>query len=419
MPRRGIASALVTSRWRRPTAVAAALLAMSTVAACGASHPSTSATSAPASSAPPPPPHLASCAKPGPANPVFSHVSGNHLIDTRGRVMIPYGITVFGLALPDWQAGVTQDRRQITAAITKWCTNYVRLQVAPANLLSARPYNAAYLAEVRREVQLALGYDDNVILTAQTEKTKNLPGSQPAAGPTAQTVQFWRVLAPLYKHNPRVWFDVFNEPRLKGGPSLWTDWRNGATVAGQHYLGMQQLVSAVRAAAGDRNLIVVEGPRGAQTLSAVGSNRITGANVAYAVHPYKQTSPAVWTSNFGQAARTVPVLADEWSTSSLPRHGSCGPSPATWVPEFFSYLRQRQIGLGAWGLVPGVLVSNPSTFTPTTLAGSFTCVQGPQAKVVANNAAHNGSRPVPPTQGVGELVQAYFARYSRPGAARQ
>lgn len=399
-------------------AVAAGLLATGATAACGASHPSAPATSAPATSAtpasaPPAPPNVTSCARPDPANPVFSHVSGNHLIDTHGRVMIPYGITVFGLALPNWQAGATQDRRQITAAITKWCTNYVRLQVAPANLLSARPDNAAYLAEVRREVQLALGYDDNVILTAQTEKTAKPAGSHPAAGPTAQTVQFWRVLAPLYKHNPRVWFDVFNEPRLKGGPSLWNDWRNGTTVAGQHYLGMQQLVSAIRAAAGDRNLIVVEGPRGAQTLSDVGSNRITGANVAYAVHPYAQKSAAVWTSDFGQAASTVPVLADEWSTSSLPRHGSCGPSPAAWVPEFFSYLRQRQIGLGAWGMVPGVLVTNTSAFTPTTLTGSFTCVQGPQAKLVANNASHNGGRPVSQTQGVGELVQAYFARYAR------
>lgn len=387
-------------RCRPVAAIAAGLLATGAATACGTSHPS----------APPTPPNVASCAKPDPANPVFSHIAGNHLIDTHGRVMIPYGITVFGLALPNWQAEETQDRRQITAAITRFCTNYVRLQVAPANLLSARPYNAAYLAEVRREVQLALSYGNNVILTAQSEKSA---GGQKVTAPTGQTVQFWRVLAPLYRHNPRVWFDVFNEPRLKGAASLWTAWRDGTTLAGQTYLGMQQLVSAVRDAVGNRNLILAEGPRGAQTLSGVPSDRITGANVAYAVHPYAQKSAAVWNSSFGQAASAVPVLADEWSTSSLPRHGSCAPSPATWVPRFFSYLRQRQIGLGAWGLLPGVLVTNTSTFTPTTLTGSFRCVQGPQAKIVANNASRNGDRPVSGTQGVGELVRAYFARYAR------
>jgi hypothetical protein len=339
---------------------------------------------------------------------VFSHVSGNHLIDTRGRMMVPYGITVFGLALPNWQSQEAQDRRQITASITRWCTNYIRLQVAPGNLLSAHPYNSAYLAEIRREVRLALSYDNNVILTAQTEKT-----AKAQVAPTAQTVRFWRVLAPLYRHNPRVWFDIFNEPRLPSTSGMWKAWRSGATVAGQHYLGMQQMVTAIRSAAGNRNLILVEGPHYGQTLSAVASNRISGANVAYAVHPYAQKSVAVWNSRFGQAASTVPVLADEWSTSDLSKRGSCGLSPAMWVPQFFSYLRQRHIGLGAWGLLPGVLVTNTSSFTPTTLTGSYSCLHGPDSKVVSHNAADNGSSPVTQTQGVGQLVQAYFARYAR------
>jgi hypothetical protein len=386
---------------RRRSAVLAitALLAMATVAAC------TSSPSAPAPSS-----TAARCSAPDPANPVFSHISGNHLIDTRGQVMIPYGITIFGLALQDWQAQAAQDRRQIKAAITMWCTNYVRLMIAPASLVYGRFYNPAYLAEVRSEVQLALSYGNNVILSAQTERWS---GNQPAGGPTQQTIEFWRVLAPLYDHNPRVWFDVFNEPRLETG-NLWGTWQYGGMVAGQYYIGMQQLVSAVRAAAGRTNLIIVEGPQYARTLSGVPTHRITGANLAYGVHPYGLFSAAQWNPRFGQVASTLPVLADEWAVTSVPKRGRCGLDLPGWVPAFFAYLRARQIGLGAWGLLPGVLVTNTTNFTPTRLVGSATCLHGAKAKAVLRNRARNGGQAVEQSQGVGQLVQQYFIRYAHP-----
>jgi len=389
---------------RRPAlTLVTGLLVLAAGAGCTAAHPAASPSAAP-------PPTAAHCSAPDPANPVFSHTSGNHLISTRGQVMMPYGVTVFGLALRDWRAKEAQDDRQIRAAITLWCANYIRLQVAPAGLLSATPDDAAYLAAVRSEVQLALSYDGNVILTAQTEKW---PGRQPARNPTQQTIRFWRVLAPVYAHNPRVWFDLFNEPRLRTAGRMWDVWQNGATIGGVRYVGMQQLVSAVRAAAGDTNLILAEGPLAAQTLSEVGSHRLTGANVAYAVHPYGQRTPAEWARHFGQAAATLPVVADEWSYSPFARHHLCGANPAGWVPEFFAYLRSRQLGLGVWGLVPGVLVTSTVTFMPTRITGTFTCLHGAAAGTALANAAQNGSRAIPQAQGVGQLVQQYFLRYAR------
>lgn len=386
------------------------LLATAVCAGCTASppaaHPSTQAPVHPVTQAP----AATHCSAPDPANPVFSHISGNHLIDTRGQVMVPYGMTVFGLALQDWRTQQAQDDRQIKAAITVWCANYVRLQVAPAGLLSATPDDASYLTAVRSEVQLALSYDANVILSAQTEKW---PDGQPSRNPTGQTIRFWRVLAPIYEHNPRVWFDLFNEPRLKSARRLWGLWCSGGTVGGVRYVGMQQLTSAVRAAAGDTNLILAEGPLAAQTLSEVGSHRIAGANVAYAVHPYGQRSAAAWNRHFGQVAATLPVVADEWSVSPFSRNRPCGVSPARWVPELFAYLRRRQIGLGAWGLVPGVLVTSTSTFTPTRITGTFACLHGPAAGTALANAARNGGRAIPQAQGVGQLVQQYFLQYAR------
>jgi hypothetical protein len=342
---------------------------------------------------------------------MFAHTSSNNLIDTQGRVMVPYGLTVFGLANQDWQGQMAQDDNQIRAAITQWCTNYVRLQIAPANLLSEAPYDAPYLTAIEGEVQLALSYDNDVILTAQTERFTD----EPADNPTEQTIQFWKVLAPIYQHNPRVWFDLFNEPRLQTSSGTWSDWQNGVTVAGQQYVGMQELADAVRAAAGNVNLILVEGPHDGQNLGQLGSHLITGSNIAYAAHTYGQTNEGVWNSHFGNMAKTVPVIVDEWSEwDQSSSAGDCSPLAATYVPQFFSYLRQNQIGLGSWGLIPGVLVTNTSTFTPTQITSTYTCsVSTAESDVVKANRVANGSQPVPAAQGVGQLLQNYFKQYAR------
>jgi len=325
--------------------------------------------------------------------------------------MVPYGLTVFGLGLANWQAVLGQDDKQITVAATQWCTNYVRLQIAPASLLAQSPYDAAFLQAIESEVALALSYDQNVVLTAQTEKFNN----QSAQNPTEQSIQFWQVLAPIYMHNPRVWFDVFNEPRLSVKGDVWDAWQNGATVTGQTYVGMQQLVDAVRNAAGPSNLIVVEGPHDAGTLDQLPAHLINGVNIVYSVHPFEESSPSQWNENFGEVAESVPVIVGAWTNYDSTGRGTfCQPSAPTYVPEFLSYLRQRQIGLGGWALIPGVLVTNTTTFTPTQLTSTYAC-DGNSANAVVEqaNSAHNGNEAIPQAQGVGQLMQNYFREYAR------
>jgi hypothetical protein len=351
------------------------------------------------------------CAKPSPSNPVFARTHGNHLIDTRGRVMVPTGMTVYGLALRHWRLEVAQDDAQIRAAVTRWCTSYIRLQVAPALLLSPKSYSEPYLAAVESEVQLALSYDQNVVLTAQTERFSN----EPENDPTMQTVRFWKVLAPIYRADPRVWFDLFNEPRLKTAPDkVWHDWEDGVDVKGQQYVGMQQLVGAVRQVAGASNLILVEGPGDSENFNQLPEHLIAGVNVAYAAHAYGQTQSSQWNKDFGNAARTVPVVVDEWG--EWDRHdsgpgGECSPDAASFVPQFFAYLRQHQIGLGGWALIPGVLVTNTITFTPTMIRSDYQCsTSGQQAEVMTKDQSANGALPVPDAQGAGELLKTYFTQ---------
>lgn len=342
-------------------------------------------------------PHNAPCAAPYVRNPVFSQVEGNHLLDTGRRVIMPYGVTLYGLARTNWQQASADQDRLMKGAITEWCTNFIRLQVAPAHLLDRAPYDREYLRAIEAEVAYAASWDQNVILSAQTEWDQ---GGGGGPNPTPQTVRFWKVLAPLFKTDPRVWFDVFNEPRLKAGSEAltWQVWQQGGTVGGATYVGMQQLVNAIRAG-GAPNLIFAEGPNRAETLAGLEGHQLTGANVAYAVHSYSAHTPAQWDLRFGNASATVPVLDDEWSQAAVGK--TCSADAATWVPQFLVYLRQHQIGLGVWGFQPGVLLTSTDTFSPTTMPTGYAC-----QRTGAKGQGHN-------TEGAGQVVEQYFRTYSR------
>ena len=327
--------------------------------------------------------------------PTFT-TSGNQIL-ADGAPFVPYGVTVFGLAYPNWQDHVDSDEQQIDVTASTWHGNTVRVQVAPSNLLDQAPYDAAYLTAVESEVAAAQADHLVVILTAQDERTTKIPM------PTKSTAAFWRLMAPIYAHDPDVWFDLFNEPRLGASAAgdsagLWNIWRNG----GSGYVGMQHLVKTVRARA--PNLVLVEGLDKAETLAGLPTHPIEGASVAYAVHPYfsgpELSSPTAWGENWGNLSGQFPIVADEWGEYES-QMASCQQNAPTLVPQFLAYLADHNIGLIAWALKPGVLVvghdlADPTQFSP---GEPFVCAAG-------DVGSQNG-------QGVGADVLAYFAAHSR------
>ena len=91
-------------------------------------------------------------------------------------------------------------------------------------------------------------------------------------------------MAGHYASNPRVMFDLFNEPYPLGTfrtqLQTWDTWQNG----GGTYVGMQSLVNTIRSA-GATNVVVAEGPDHDQDLSLVMSHLLTGGNIAYGFEP--------------------------------------------------------------------------------------------------------------------------------------
>lgn len=301
---------------------------------------------------------------------------GTKVLDAAGGVYIPYGITVPGLAHADYQDFTSADDAQIRAAAVGWCSNTIRLQVAQDNLVGAAgtAFSQAFMNAIEAEVSLAESYGMVVAINAQTQDV----GLEP--GPTHATHIFWNDIARAYCHDPQVVFDLFNEPNVNAGSTAadWKAWQSGGTVGGRYYLGMQTLLTYVRA---DRagNLVWVEGPFTATTLSEVRSYPVRGGPMMYAIHhPVGAHNSATWWADFGYLVRDgiAPVVDGEWTNYASTKSECWADAPGA-VPAFLRYLGNHGIGMTAWKLVPGVLTQSSSLTDPTHIyTKSWKCANG-------------------------------------------
>lgn len=333
------------------------------------------------------PPHAA------PAHPYT--VSGAKILDPSGSVFVPYGITMYGLSFAQWQPNVASDQAEINATSADWHGNTVRLQVDPVAMLASPPVAAPMLQQLDAEVHLAEQLDMNVIVSAQTEHEPN-----GALMPDSNVEGFWKVIAPHFAADSRVWFDLFNEPRLNvpDESEYWRVWHDG----GQGFVGMQQLVDTIRGV-GANNIVLAEGIHGGSSLA--GFLPLSGGNIVYAVHPYfhRTETPSVWVANWGRYADRVPVIVGEWNQYASGR-AECANDGPSLIPRFLDYLTSHGIGLIVWTLhQPGVLIVRDGDYShPVSLDSKtpYVC---------------DGLPTQSPPQGAGQLVMDLFNARSKPG----
>ena len=279
-------------------------------------------------------------------------VDGNRIVGPNGRPFTVHGVDRPSL---EWTPQGDQLSAQDFQRMRAWGANTVRL---PLNqdfwLATSCAYSPGYRAVVQQAVGWAEAAGLIVILDlhwsdeGQDQGTSSCavaPGQQEMAD--TNSLGFWRQVASLYRDDPRVWFELYNEPH----DVSWAVWRNGGGVTdAQHQLqwqavGMQQLYSAVRAT-GARNIVIAGGLNWAYDLRGLPQYALAGYNLAYAVHPYDYAGkqPADWPADFGQAAQTYPVLATEFGEFD------CG---TTYEQSFISYAAAHGIGWTAWAWYPG------------------------------------------------------------------
>jgi len=280
---------------------------------------------------------IASCVAKGPYT-----VQGNKVLDADGK---PYRFLGVDRCSLEWSATGVNISLHDFQLIKSWGTNAVRV---PMNqdfwLQGAAVYNANYKNTINQVVTWIQSLGMDVILDLHWSDKGQLsnpkPGQQRMAD--SNSVTFWTQVAGIYKNNPGVLFELYNEPH----DVTWPVWLNGGdTGDGFNTPGMQGLYNAVRAT-GANNLVVIGGLNWAYDLTGVPSNRVKGNNIVYNTHPYDFSGkePSDWPTDWGFLAATDPVIATEFGDAN------CSP---TYYQDFVNYAGTLGASWTSWAWYPG------------------------------------------------------------------
>jgi hypothetical protein len=243
-----------------------------------------------------------------------------------------------------------------------WGATAVRLPLDQDFWLSgASRYCSGYQATVRAAVAEIEANHMIAILDLHWSDQGNLNNRalEQQCMPDQNSQTFWQQVAAVYKNDPNVWFELYNEPNpplTSTAASQWNTWENGGSVtcaAGYkgapkvtfNAVGMQQLVNTIRGT-GASNIVIAGGSHA----SLNGVPLLTGGNIAYNVHPYDnddyvKNQEAEWATNFGNISTQVPIVITEFGDVN------CG-SPA-YENAILSYFRTHQISYTAWAWYAG------------------------------------------------------------------
>jgi len=203
-------------------------------------------------------------------------VSGNKLVDkVTGQPVVLHGVDRSGTEFACVQPGNLifngpNDQNSVSAMKT-WNINSVRIPLNEdcwlgINGLPSSVSGAAYQSAVSQFVNLFLSNNIYVILDLHwTAAGTNIAKGQDPMPNTDHSIDFWKSVAPFFKGNDAIIFDLFNEPYPNSGTwndnGAWLCWRDGrGSCPSLNYqaAGMQDLVTAVRSV-GASNVLMLGG----------------------------------------------------------------------------------------------------------------------------------------------------------------
>ena len=359
-------------------------------------------------------------------------IVGNQIQDTNGHVVTPYGISlVSGPETVNWRRSEGAVRAQIIASHDYWHANTVRLQVSEhmlfKNRTRGRTYNVAFAHSVDRLLCRIIAQGQIPVLNATTIFTGRDPG------PSKRTLRFWRFMSERYGNRFPVIFDLFNEPQVTHNPrtnrffsdeKVWRIWRDGGTVDGVRWLGMQDLVNEIRIKQKVSNVIFAEEPYyvafDKASLNLLPQHLLTGGDIAYTYHKPN----LAWDSRSFRdlrevAAKGIPMVNSEWGQYAAPdRPWMCQTDAFSTVPAYLRFLHDSSIGLIAWSLQPGALVQGIAGVDTVHDGNDWRYTHDPRKLAEPNEMSSDyACTPAARGQGVGLQVMDYFGSYSvRPPA---
>jgi endoglucanase len=303
----------------------------------------------------PPPSSRTGCAT-TPTQPVAPggyYVNGNTICTGDGRPHLLHGVDRPSL---EWSSTGQNLSAADFQMMGSWNANVVRIALNQDFWIAESPqFDSFYAATVDTAVTWAEQAGMDVILDLHWSDRGVLGScvSTPTVTcqqlmPDTNSLTFWSQVAARYKNDGRVMFELYNEPHDVSA-DVWKS--GGDTGAGWSAVGMQQLYDAVRAT-GAENLVLIGGLNWAYDLSMVPTERIAGYNIAYATHPYTDTSglirpPSDWGRAFGFLSATDPVVVTEFGVLN---DTAC---TTDYDAEVIQYADAHFIGWTSWAWYPG------------------------------------------------------------------
>ncbi len=278
-------------------------------------------------------------------------VVGNKILNSSGKTMLLHGVDRPSLEWSCNGQSVTGGPGPIPASDfttmkNSWNANAVRIALDQDFWLpGAARYCSSYQSNVATAVKDARAAGLIVILDLHWSDQGNLadanPGQQCMADKNSAT--FWQQVASQYKTDPNVWFELYNEPEN----IPWSVWQNGGSVCGFNAVGMQQLYNSVRST-GAQNIVLAGGIQWSSVLNGV--PKLSGNNIAYAIHIYRMTAGSSWSTGgwdyqFGTTSAQVPVVSTEFGDQV------CDGQP--FDQQLLSYFHAHNVGYTGWAWYAG------------------------------------------------------------------
>jgi endoglucanase len=146
-----------------------------------------------------------------------------------------------------------------------------------------------------------------------------------------KVAQFWRFMAPKYKDNPYVIYEIFNEPIY---PDNWDRFKEEIAAP---------TVKIIRKAAPE-NLIIVGSPYWSSHLKGIVENPIKSTNIIYTAHIYSNQPERIWDKNYGDVINKYPVFVTEWGFEE----GGTEGGTKDFGERFEKWMNQNKLSWTAW-----------------------------------------------------------------------
>ena len=331
------------------------------------------------------------------------HVAGTQLKDNRGHVVRLQGVNVPSL---EWTATGDHVLQSVGAAIDGWQARVIRLPLSQDRWFGKTAEQTDGGADYRRLVA-------DIVRAISDRKAYVLLDLHWSDGgqwgqhigqhslPDENSLLFWKDMASVFRGNPSVLFDLYNEPR----DVTWDVWQHGGDVVEHnsdprrgtdleyHSPGMQAVLDTVRAA-GAKNVVLVGGLDWAYDLTGIVNGHALddrhGNGILYATHiyPWKKDWDAHVTVAAAKYAIFVGEVGCEPYREGQPAYTKVDPD--TWAPQVLAYINQHQFSWTAWSFHPaaGPCLITGWDYAPTPYWGIY--VKKALDDAASASAGHKG-----------------------------